>query len=76
MYFYDGCAFTGNNFKTIATYANGNAMAIIQENLGLIGCHLESEDSWYDWHSWMKQHKPGIRHHELLLDFVSDLLKS
>lgn len=76
MYFYDGCAFTGTNFKTISTYANGDAMAIIQENLGLIGCHLESEDSWYDQYSWMKQHKQGTRHHELLLDFVSDLRNS
>ena len=45
MFFNDGCALIGDNtkFETIATYANGDPMAIIQNNLGLIGCHPESE---------------------------------
>ena len=76
MYFYDGCALVGDagKFKTVATYANGDPMAIIQNNIGLIGCHPESQPSWYnEYHSWMKPHYHGGRHHELLLDFVSDL---
>ena len=76
MYFYDGCALVGDStkFKTVATYANGDAMAVIQNNIGLIGCHPESQLSWYnEYHSWMKPHYHGGRHHELLLDFVSDL---
>jgi len=76
MYFYDGCALVGDTtkFKTVATYANGDAMAVIQNNIGLIGCHPESQLSWYnEYHSWMKPHYHGGRHHELLLDFVSDL---
>jgi hypothetical protein len=76
MYFYDGCALVGDagKFKTVATYGNGDAMAIIQNNIGLIGCHPESQPSWYNaYHSWMKPHYHGGRHHELLLDFVSDL---
>jgi glutamine amidotransferase-like uncharacterized protein len=76
MYFYDGCALVGDagKFKTVATYANGDAMAVIQNNIGLIGCHPESQPSWYnEYHSWMKPHYHGGRHHELLLDFVSDL---
>jgi glutamine amidotransferase-like uncharacterized protein len=76
MYFYDGCALVGDTtkFKTIATYANGDAMAIIQNNIGLIGCHPESQPSWYaEYHSWMRPHYHGGRHHELLLDFVNDL---
>ena len=43
MYFYDGFAVTGNqnNFKTIARYMNGDPMAIIQGNIGIIACHLD-----------------------------------
>ena len=39
MFWYDGCALVGNKrkFKTIATYSNGDPMAIIQGNVGLIG---------------------------------------
>jgi len=49
MYFYDGCAFVSkpHKQKTIATYANGDSMAIIQNRIGLIGCHPESSLSWY-----------------------------
>jgi glutamine amidotransferase-like uncharacterized protein len=75
MFFYDGCALVGNGkFNTIATYANGDPMAIIQNRIGLIGCHPESERHWYDAYSWMqgKYHK-GL-HHKLLLEFVNKLL--
>ena len=49
MYFYDGCAFVGNldNVDIIGTYDNGDAMAIIKDNIGIIGCHPEAEYWWY-----------------------------
>ena len=75
MYFYDGPTYLGGNFKKVAVYANGDPMAIIQGQIGLIGCHLESEINWYA--------KKGIRpfwhqgkHHQLLLKFVDDFLNS
>lgn len=76
MYFYDGCALVGdsNKFKTIATYANGDPMAIIQNKIGLIGCHPESQLNWYtEYHSWMKSQYHNGKHHKLLLDFVDQL---
>jgi len=77
MFFYDGCALVGNRhkFKTIATYANGDPMAIYQKRIGLIGCHPESELFWYDSYSYMRDKWHGGRHHELLLDFTNDLMK-
>jgi glutamine amidotransferase-like uncharacterized protein len=75
MYFYDGCTFTGNgNFQTIATYPNSDPMAIIQNNIGLIGCHPESERVWYDYHTWMPKHW-SVSHHGLLLKFVNVLME-
>ena len=75
MFFYDGCALVGNgNYKTIATYANGDAMAIIQKNIGLIGCHPESEQFWYDSYSWLKGEYHNGEHHALLLNFVDRLM--
>ena len=74
MFFYDGCALVGNGqFQTIATYANGDAMAVIQNNIGLIGCHPESEQFWYDSYTWMKGKYHNGQHHRLLLDFVNQL---
>ena len=75
MFFYDGCALVGDStkFKTIATYANGDAMAIIQNNIGLIGCHPESEKFWYDSYSWMGKHWHDNAHHKLLLEFVNEM---
>jgi len=77
MFFYDGCSLIGNKhkFKTIATYANGDAMAIYQKRIGLIGCHPESEQFWYDSYSYLKGKWHGGVHHELLLDFTNDLMK-
>lgn len=77
MFFYDGCALVGDTtkFTTIATYANGDAMAIVQNNIGLIGCHPESEQFWYDGYSWLKGKHHQDRHHALLLEFVDDLMK-
>jgi glutamine amidotransferase-like uncharacterized protein len=75
MFFYDGCALVGNGeYETVATYANGDAMAIMQNNIGLIGCHPESEQHWYKSYSWMKTHYHNGVHHKLLLDFVNELV--
>jgi len=76
MYFYDGCALVGNgNFETVATYANGDAMAIIQNRTGLIGCHPESENHWYENYSWMRGKYHQGRQHQLLLDFVDSIIR-
>ena len=78
MFFNDGCTFVSNNtdYKTIATYANGDAMAIIQNNIGLIGCHPESEQFWYDSYKQMAGHWHQYRHHALLLEFADRLFKT
>lgn len=74
MFFFDGCAFDGI-YDTIATYPNGDAMAIIQNRVGLIGCHPESEPNWYKYHSWMNNQYHHGHHHKLLLEFVNKLLE-
>lgn len=77
MYFYDGCSLVGSGgrFKTIATYPNGDPMAIFQKRIGLIGCHPESDRHWYYTHSWLRGHWHDYRHHQLLLDFVDELME-
>ena len=76
MYFYDGCTYTGEGkFETIATYPNGDPMAIIQNKVGLIGCHPESGKFWYDYYSWMSKYWTGKNQFHFLLDFVGDLIK-
>ena len=78
MFFYDGCAIVGGDmspYETIATYSNGDNMAIIQNRIGLIGCHPESEQFWYDGYSWLKgKYHNGIQH-GLLLNFVNELME-
>jgi len=75
MFFYDGCALVGDKtkFQTMATYANGDAMAIQQNRIGLIGCHPESEQFWYDSYSWMRGRYHRGLHHKLLLEFVDQM---
>ena len=73
MYFYDGPTFIGGEFEVIATYENGDPMAIVQDGIGLIGCHLESESSWYT-KKYMQPHWHHGKHQELLLLFVVDFL--
>lgn len=75
MYFYDGCAFTGNfkGTEIIATYANGDPMAIIKDNIGLIGCHPESEIGWLNKPYLLRKWHKG-QHYKLLSDFVDRLL--
>lgn len=76
MFFYDGCALVGNRhkFTTVATYANGDAMAIYQKRIGLIGCHPEAEQFWYDSYSYMRGKWPGGVQRRLLLDFANELM--
>ena len=75
MFWYDGCALVGDNtkFETVATYVNGDAMAIIQNRIGLIGCHPEADKFWYDGYSWMRRHWTGNRHAQLV-EFANDLM--
>ena len=76
MYFYDGCALVGDHrkFETVATYANGDNMAGYQGRIGLIGCHPESEYNWYESYKYMLPYWHHRRHHQLLLDFVDELM--
>jgi len=78
MYFYDGCALIGDEtkFETIARYANGDPMAIIQGRVGLLGCHPEAPLYWYEkpWQYINKYWNDG-RHHSLLLNFVNKLVE-
>ena len=76
MFFYDGCALLGSGIdrsKIWSLYPNGDAMALIQGNIGLIGCHPESEAHWYNEYSWMQGKYHRGLHHKLLLDFVNEL---
>lgn len=74
MFWYDGCALVGpGQYETVATYANGDAMAIIQNRIGLIGCHPEADKFWYDSYSWMRRHWTG-GHHSVLRDFANTLM--
>lgn len=74
MYFYDGCAFIGHNMDVVARYSNSNPMAIVQRQIALIGCHLESEQWWYD-KKYLQPHWHRGIHHKLLLDFVNDFIR-
>lgn len=69
MYFYDGPTFIGGDFQTVATYANGDPMAIVQGNVGLIGCHLESQQHWYT-KKYMRPLWHENQHHPVLWRFV------
>lgn len=79
MFFYDGCALIGDEskFKVIARHLNGDPMAIIQNNIGLIGCHPESLPYWYEkpW-QYINSYWHGGHHHELLLGFVDELMEN
>jgi len=73
MYFYDGCTILGNNMEVIATYANGDAMAAIQGNVGMIGCHPESQEWWFV-EGGMDKVLYNKVHSELMCDFVQRLI--
>ena len=77
MFFYDGCALIGpgiNTAKIWSRYPNSDPMALIQDNVGIIGCHPESQPHWYESYSWMQGKYHNGDHHKLLLDFVDELV--
>jgi glutamine amidotransferase-like uncharacterized protein len=76
MFFYDGCTFVGDGeYELVATYLNNNPMAIIQGNIGIIGCHPESEEFWYETpYQYINKYWHDGKHHSLLLDFVNKLM--
>ena len=78
MFFYDGCALIGDEskFTTVARYANGDPMAIIQNRIGLIGCHPESQLSWYKDYKYILDQWHNGQHNKLLLKFVNQLTRS
>ena len=75
MYFYDGCSIVGDHMDVVATYANGNAMAVIQGNIGLIGCHPEAQDWWYALDGMSKSYY-NVKHKKLMAEFVKDLVEN
>ena len=77
MFFYDGCTFVGDGeYELVATYLNNEPMAIIQGNIGLIGCHPESEEFWYEEpYQYINKYWHKGKHHNLLLEFVNSLWK-
>jgi glutamine amidotransferase-like uncharacterized protein len=79
MFFYDGCALIGeeSKFKVIGRYINNDPMAIIQNNVGVIGCHPESQLYWYEKpRQYINNYWHNNRHHELLLQFTNQLLEN
>jgi len=75
MYFYDGCTFLGGEQDVYATYDTGYSMAIIQNRIGLIGCHPESQEYWYDRPKYLKKHWHGGYDNRLLLQFVDTIME-
>ena len=75
MFFYDGCSLIGKETEcqVVARYKNKDPMAIIQNNVGVIGCHPESMKSWYS-KKFMKPKWHKYNHHRLLSDFAKTLL--
>jgi glutamine amidotransferase-like uncharacterized protein len=72
MYFYDGCAIIGDDMDVYATYANGDPMAVIQGNVGMIGCHPEALDWWYDEGDMYNYYDP--KHAQRMSNFLKDLI--
>ena len=75
MYFYDGCAIIGDHMDVVATYANGDPMAVIQGNIGLIGCHPEAQHWWYALDGMPKSYY-NVKHKKLMAEFVKDLVEN
>jgi hypothetical protein len=76
MFFYDGCTFLGGKQDVYATYDTGYPMAMIQNRIGLIGCHPESQEYWYKKTSYMRGHWHGGQHNRMLLEFVDHVVNN
>jgi len=51
-------------------------MAIIQNRIGLIGCHPESQEYWYkEPRQYINKYWHQGKHHSLLLEFVNQLME-
>ena len=78
MFFYDGGVILDTDihstYQVQARYKNGNPMALIQKNVGIIGCHPESEKFWYDMYPYIQNYWHHGRHHKWLLEFVDKLM--
>jgi hypothetical protein len=68
-----GPTFVNGQFETVATYANGDPMDIVQGSIGLVGCHLESQVNWYT-KKYLQPQWHANTHHVLLAQFVADYL--
>jgi glutamine amidotransferase-like uncharacterized protein len=75
MYFYDGCAILGEDMSVVSRYANGDAMAAIQGNVGMVGCHPESQEWWFT-NVGMDAELYNPKHGELMCNFVQRLLRN
>jgi glutamine amidotransferase-like uncharacterized protein len=75
MYFYDGCAILGTDMEVFARYDNHDAMAAIQGNVGMFGCHPEALAWWYT-EGDMDVTLYNPHHAQLMRDFVHELLAS
>ena len=74
MFLYDGCSIVDSKVEAVSRYQNGDVMAGYYERIGIIGCHPESEESWYNKKYLVPRWHEG-RHHKLLLDFVDGLME-
>ena len=73
MFFWDGPVFNEVG-EVVGRYKNGGVMALRKDNIGLIGCHPESQESWYG-KKYLKNKWHGGRHWELLQEFTRSLLR-
>jgi len=74
MFFYDGCSILSPRVDVVSRYQNGDVMAAFYKRIGIIGCHPESEESWYS-KKYLAPRWHGGRHHQLLVDFVDELME-
>ena len=72
MFFWDGPVMNEVG-EVVARYQNGGVMALRYGRVGLIGCHPESQQDWYE-KKYMRARWHGGRHSTLLQDFTRELV--
>ena len=72
MFFWDGPVFNEVG-EVVARYKSGGVMALQKSNIGLIGCHPESQQDWYT-KKYMRARWHQGRHWGLLQDFIRTML--